>query len=363
MFAASKKSQFLKYHSIQILATSLFLSFAAVGQDSSSLTFSGYGELYYSFDFDNPATHEKSFFLYNHKRHNELTVNLAYAKVNYNTPKLRSNFALMVGTYPQYNLSAEPESFRFVYEANIGVKLSPNHNVWVDAGIMPSHIGFESAVSADCWTPSRSIVAENSPYYETGIKLTATNKKENFFCSILLLNGWQHIQRPAGINIPSVGIQLNYKPNDKVTLNYSNFLGTDKPDTLHAFRTYHNFYTIYQISNWGLITGLDIGTDKTQTNEYALWYSPVVIVRHNINKGSLIAFRSEYFNDSKQVLLTTNTMNGFKTFGLSLNYDYTITKTATVRAEWKGYFSKDNIFDENKKKNNHSLLLTMNLKL
>jgi hypothetical protein len=34
-----------------------------------------------------------------------------------------------------------------VYEANVGGKfLVAKHNLWIDAGIMPSHIGFESAI-------------------------------------------------------------------------------------------------------------------------------------------------------------------------------------------------------------------------
>ena len=46
-------------------------------------SFSGYGEIYYSYDFSNPANHEKSSFIYNHKRHNEINANLLLAKANY----------------------------------------------------------------------------------------------------------------------------------------------------------------------------------------------------------------------------------------------------------------------------------------
>jgi len=352
----------LKHFSIIILW--LFLYFRVAAQDSSALTFSGYAEIYYSFDFDNPGTHEKPFFLYNHKRHNEVNVNLAFAKASYNTKRVRSNFGLMIGTYPAYNLAAEPELLRHVYEANIGVKLSATKNLWIDAGIFPSHLGFESAVAADCWTPGRSIVAENSPYYEAGVRLTSTNKKENFFVSIFLLNGWQRIQRPGGINQPSFGLQVNYKPTDNLTLNYSNFLGTDQPDTVNAFRMYHNVYAIYQLNrNWGLTTGFDVGRDKNRNLALARWNSPVLILRRRINNASFLAFRNEYFNDNKQVLIPTGTINGFQTFGLSLNYDYAITNNTTARVEGKGYFSRDKIFDENRSNNHYSLLFTMNVKL
>ena len=348
-----------------LTATTLFIFLHnAIGQDSTSFTFSGYSELYYSFDFDKPATHEKPFFIYNHKRHNEVNLNLAFAKVNYTTAKVRSNLAIMAGTYPQYNLAAEPELLRFIYEANIGLKISEKHNLWVDAGIMPSHIGFESAVGADCWTASRSMLAENSPYYETGVKLTSTNKKGNFYMSFLILNGWQHTQRPAGLNNPSLGLQLNYKPKENLTLNYSNFIGTDKPDSLHALRTYHNLYAIYQINKtWGITGGFDIGSDKNASQQYAVWYSPVVIVRRSLNSKSYINVRGEYFNDRKQVLLQTNTINGFQNLGLSVNYDYAVTKNALVRVEAKGYFSEDKIYKGQKENNNYSMLVVMSLRL
>lgn len=58
---------------------------------------------------------------------------------------------------------------------------------------MPSHLGFESAVGIDCWNLTRSILAENSPYYETGIKLNYTNKKQDLYIAFHLLNGWQKI--------------------------------------------------------------------------------------------------------------------------------------------------------------------------
>jgi hypothetical protein len=46
-------------------------------------------------------------------------------------------------------------------EANIGYKPFAATNFWIDAGVMPSHIGFESAIGSDCWNLTRSILAEN----------------------------------------------------------------------------------------------------------------------------------------------------------------------------------------------------------
>ncbi|MFN8337973.1 MAG: outer membrane beta-barrel protein [Saprospiraceae bacterium] len=53
----------------------------------------------------------------------------------------------MAERYSQYNLSAELTWAQFIYEVNIGLKSSSKTNIWIDAGMCPSHIGFESAIA------------------------------------------------------------------------------------------------------------------------------------------------------------------------------------------------------------------------
>jgi hypothetical protein len=333
---------------------SFFFAFSAFAQTDSlrKLTYSAYGELYYGYDFSKPDNHEKSGFLYNHKRHNEVNANLLLLKATYNTVTTRANLATMVGNYAQYNLSAEPNWAQFVYEANVGVKLSKKSNLWLDAGIMPSHIGFESAISADCWTLSRSLVAENSPYYESGAKLTYTNPRGNLVLSGLLLNGWQRIRRPDGVNRPSFGMQVNYKPSARLTLNYSNFLGSDAPDFTNTFRAFHNFYAIFEgAKKWSWIAGLDVGTQTSQATDLATWYSPVVIVRYTVNERVRMALRGEYYQDKDQVIVATGDSRGFRISGISTNFDYKLSENAAWRLEAKWFGAQTNVFGPNEKQN------------
>jgi hypothetical protein len=349
----------------QIITAILFIatSISVLAQNDAikPFTFKGYGELYYSYDFSNPQNHEKQNFIYSHKRHNEINLNLALAKASYNKNNVRANVALMLGNYAQYNLSAEPTWAQFVNEANVGFKISQKHNIWLDAGIMPSHIGFESAISADCWTLTRSILAENSPYYETGVKLSYTNKSEKFNASFLVLNGWQKIKKPNYIQNPSFGVQLNYKPTSKLLLNYSNFIGTDKADSIHSWRLFHNLYAIYEPSKkFGIIAGFDIGTDKYTATDYDVWYAPVCILRYKPKEKYSIAVRGEYYNDKKQILIATSTPNGFQTWGVSSNFDIQIKDNVLWRIECKDYFSKDKIFSDDK--NNFAITTSLALK-
>ena len=262
------------------------------------------------------------------------------------------------------NYAAEPGVLKNIYEGNVGVKISKTKNVWIDAGVLPSHIGFESAVSKDCWTLTRTILADNSPYFETGAKISYTTDNGKWFLSGLVLNGWQRIQRVDGNNTPAFGHQLTYKPNGKVTLNSSSFIGNDKPDSVRQMRYFHNFYGVFQLSDkFAITTGFDIGAEQKfkGSDSYNSWYSPVLIAHITPNAKNSIALRGEYYSDEKGVMIGTGTPNGFKTFGYSINYDYLIRDNAMFRIEARGFSSKDKVFTKDNNPTNNNLFVTTSL--
>lgn len=348
---------------LRIIILSLFTGTISFCQNDSlaQMKLSAYGELYYSYDFSNPQKYERPDFLYNHKRHNEITANLIMAKASYAGRQIRSNLGLMAGTYPQYNLANEPDWAKFIYEANIGFKIS--NRLWLDAGIMPSHIGFESAISADCWTLTRSILAENSPYFETGVKVSYSAKNEKFYLAALLLNGWQNVQKAATVPNPSFGLQATFKPSSNITINYSNFSGSVPNNTTVAFRHFHNFYLINQLTkNTGIIFGFDIGYQKV-SNKTQVWYTPVVILRHYFNNKWSSAFRGEYYNDRQNIIFNPGNNAKFIVSGMSWNADYDVNSKVKIRVEAKNYFSEDRIFNQNTNKNNLCITSSLSIKL
>lgn len=331
------------------------------GQISDAFSISGYLETYYTYDFGNPDNHTRPAFAYSHNRHNEINVNLGYIKASFLTDKVRANLALAVGTYMHANYTAEPTVMKNIYEANVGVKISKKHNLWIDAGIFSSHIGFESAVGKDNWTLTRSLFADSSPYFETGAKISYTTPNGKWFLSGLVLNGWQRIQRVDGNNMPAFGHQLTYKPNSKITLNSSSFVGSDKPDSTRQMRYFHNLYGIFQLhEKVGLTVGFDIGAEQKSkgSSAYNTWLTPVLLLKVNaIDKWSITA-RGEYFSDANGVIIATGTPNNFQTFGYSLNLDYQIHNNVLWRIEGRGFTSKDKVFMMNKKPNSSNYSVT-----
>ncbi|WP_018619440.1 porin [Spirosoma luteum] len=325
----------------------------ATAPAAPALTLTGYVEAYYAHDFTAPkTTQERPSFLYNHKRNRELAINLAYAKVAYATDRVRGNLAIQVGTYAQYNYAAEQSLLKNVYEANAGVKLSKTRDLWLDAGIFSSHIGFESAVSKDCWTLTRSMLAENSPYYLAGAKLTYTSGKWTVLG--MVTNGWQRIAKVPGYTGPSISTQVQFRPSDRVTLNWSSFLGSDRPDSLRQGRFFNNIYAIINpAGRFGVILGFDIGTDRkpvvrTGSTERVdsggsyVWYSPVIIARYRASGRSYLNGRIEYYDDKNAVIIG---IPGFRTMGYSLGYDYAILPQALFRIEGKIYDSETPVFE------------------
>ena len=354
----------MKKYLLPLLLLSSGVVSAQTDTSKSNLSFSGYAEAYYAFDFNQPDDHNRPAFFYSHNRHNEFNLNLGFVKAAYSTDRVRANVALAAGTYMNVNYAAEPGVLKNIYEANAGFKLSKKKNLWIDAGIFASHIGFESAVSKDCWGLTRSILADNSPYYESGAKLTYTSDNSKWLLSGLILNGWQHIQRPDGNNTLAFGTQIAYTPNANITLNYSTFIGNEKPDTAKQMRYFNNFYGMFHITEHFHVTaGFDYGMEQKtdSTSDYNNWYSPVVIVKVIFNDKWSVTGRGEYYNDKNGVIIATGTENGFQTFGYSLNFDYRIRENAVWRIEGRTLNSKDKIFTRKEDAVNMNTFVTTSL--
>ena len=323
------------------------LALAASAQHiDSAFTVSGYAEIYYAYDMAAPDDHQRPGYLYCFNRHNEVNVNLALVKLGYAKHNVRGNLALMAGTYAQANLAAEPGMLQSVYEANAGVKLSKARDLWLDAGVLPSHIGFESAIGKDCWALTRSLSAENTPYFETGARLGYTSPNGKWYAAGLLLNGWQRITRPVGNNSPAFGTQLTYKPTDRATLNWSTFVGNDKPDSLSQLRILNNLYAQVQATDrFGMIFGCDIGVEQAASGDScALWINPTAIFQYKASDRTFVAARWELYKDEDGAIIASGTPNGFNTMGYSVNVDRWIAPNVVWRVEARVLQGKDKTF-------------------
>ena len=260
-------------------------------------------------------------------------MNLALVKAAFESGRFRANLGLQQGTYPKDNYSAEPKALRWIHEANLGYALNADKTVWLDAGVMPSHIGFESAVSTENLTLSRSIIAENSPYFETGANLS-WQKNDHWYFAFLYLNGWQRIQSIPGRNNPSFGTQATFSPSEKVLFNWSTFLGTDQSKEAGTSLYFSNFYVDWNPTDgWHLVGGLDVGTRTLELEANRNWWGASLILQRRFSERFASAIRYEYYHDPFQAIAPSNVNDGIQTGGLSLNSDWRFGKLLTFRLE------------------------------
>jgi hypothetical protein len=309
-------------------------SLASKKDSVQKFKFSFLADAYFSHDFTSNK-HLKPSYSYNYKRNNELNFNFIYFKTAYSFKNKRANLAFHSGNYAQYNYSNEPVLLQFINEASVGIKISKKHAIWLDAGIMPSHLGFESALNTDCQTLSRSILAENSPYYETGIKLNYSHPSEKWSVNLLALNGWQRIASKTPSFSPSAGLQFIYTPSKKWLFNYSNFIGKIN-DITPYLRNYHNFYFQFKSAAKINVTGgLDLGFDR-RINQTSHWKALVLIVQKEQSKHIKYAGRIEYVHDpSNTIIPFEGTSSTRKMIVCSANIDFWIFKQLVVRLEGK----------------------------
>ncbi len=294
-------------------------------------------DFFYAYDFNEPQGPRQRFF-FQHNRHNEFQVNLALLQVKVEHPRYRAGLGLHTGTYPEDNYAAETNLSQLIYEAQLGIRLHSSANLWLDAGIFPSHLGFESPIPQDNPTLTRSLVAESSPYYLSGVKVSYTSPNKQWEWMAGVYNGWQRIRRVPGNSLPSFGTQVLFKPSKKLDLNWSTFVGTEDPDSSRRIRQFHNFYAIYRPSqSLSFIMDWDIGWQQTgrKSSSHDTWYGLAFVGRYAWNPRWSGAIRVEHFYDPQEIVVFPQNPLGFRAWAYSLNLDFQPVKYLVWRIEGK----------------------------
>ena len=116
----------------------------------------------------------------------------AYLSLKYTADRVRATFTPGFGTYMNANYADERQTLENIVEAYVGIRLFKDKNIWLDGGVFSSPYTNETVYSFDQLTYTRSLGAENTPYYLTGAKLTVP-LGPLWTIYLYLLNGWIRI--------------------------------------------------------------------------------------------------------------------------------------------------------------------------
>lgn len=310
-------------------------------QDSSKFQIDGYVEAYYTYDSRKPLNVRYPF-LTNFNRHNQVAINLASIKAKYNGDGIRANFGLQAGTFPIDNYRSEPNPlYSYIQEANVGIAIGKSRRFWLDAGVLPSHLGFETTNAFQNLTLSRSLSAENSPYYLTGANVSYMTKNKKWKFALWTSNGWGNITRVD--QKLWVGLQVKYE-GKSFEFNYGNLAGEKSSGpSATGYRIFNNANLKWKPNNKiTFIGGVDFGIQEKVANYFnpQSWFAYTLIGQYKMSKKFAGSLRFEYFDDVYGALGTIYQNLGLQCTGLSANLDYAVTENALLRIEGRYFGSQ-----------------------
>ncbi len=321
------------------------------GTNLNKITIGGYVDTYFGGTLSKTENNNIPYFV-SMARNNELSVNLAYLDLRYNTKNVRARVVPGFGTYMNANYSGEPVTLKNIVEASAGIKLSEKYNIWIDAGVLGSPYTNESAISKDHLMYTRSLAPEYVPYYLSGLKLTVpVGKKINIY--FYLINGWQQIQ--DNNQGKSIGTQFEYRPDDHNLFNWNTYIGDERSLISPEFRMryFTDFYWIYNKNDIDITSSVYIGNQKKsgiQTNQSNnIWWQSNFIIRYSMTKTMSFSARVEYFNDDNNIqVLPVNPVGGFRTFSGGLCFNVKIDDNAMFRLDGRHFISQNKIYNDRK---------------
>jgi hypothetical protein len=268
-----------------LVAALVFVTASAHAQ-----VFTGFVDVAYLWNGNRPANHQNFVPGSGTTGHqaNELTLNLAqvqWTRATSATEPVGFTLALVAGEGADVVHAGEPrgaDAWRHLYQASLAYRL--RNGVVLEAGVYPSHIGFEGFYAKDNWNYTRSWLGEFSPYYQTGVKASYAFNS-NWSGQFHLLNGWQLIN--DNNDGKAIGTQLAYA-NGPLSASFNTFVGRE----LDQMRTFGDLVVLYRVT-----PKLQLGASVDAGASDVRWRGIAGYARWSIDDRHAIALRAEHFRD------------------------------------------------------------------
>jgi len=167
-------------------------------------------------------------------RHNELT--LAFlgfggdAHIGNVRARLFTQFGTRASAVPRNDLTVNRGQFdllsvyRYLSEAYAGYHWNKLHGINLDVGLFFSYVGLFSYTQFENWGYQASFTSDNTPWFFNGARLQIF-PTDRLKLELWLINGWQTYGKFN--QLPGVGYQIHYSPQEWIKLVFNGYVGTD----------------------------------------------------------------------------------------------------------------------------------------
>jgi hypothetical protein len=262
-----------------------------------------FADVYYAYNLNRPADGQ-SFTPTTGttaKRANEFALNLAALGVGLQPDPIGFQLTFGYGTSTEVVHAGEPkggfigpDAWRYVEQASISGKVPVGKGLLIEAGILPSHIGFESLYSKDNWNYTRSWQAELSPYYQAGVKLGYSFTSE-LSAQLWVMNGWQLIS--DNNQGKTLGTQVSWS-SERFTVTFNTLAGPEIPGDSDHWRLFGDLILVVRPTSWlSLAVSSDLGYEWRPKGASAVWYVAAGYLRFSPRTDFAVTLRGDYFDD------------------------------------------------------------------
>ncbi len=207
---------------------------------SEPLTFEGYVEGFYQWNFNNPDNGITNFRGFDN-RHNTFTLANVALGVQWDYQNIIGRLTLQVGHTPATYYGAEPalpgaaganasnsELWKYVQQAYGGYRFDVGRGLLVTAGVFLSPIGPEGMAVRDNWNWSRSNLFFGLPFYHTGVRAAYPLSKK-WTVALAGYNGWNSVVDNNAEK--SLSAQLTYTHSELLALSFLYFGGVERAES------------------------------------------------------------------------------------------------------------------------------------
>ena len=273
----------------------------------ASVTFSGYAEVFYQWNFNEPSngiTNYRGF----DNRHNAFTIDNAVLDALGQLGPVTVHVALQVGHTPETYYLAEPISrgtnaagstgpdvWKLLQQAIVAYEAPLGRGLLIEGGIFLSPIGPEGMAIKDQWNWSRSDLFFGLPFYHTGFRVSYPFT-DRLTAALHVYNGWNSVVD----NNPekSLAGQLTYNITDRVTFNAIYFTGVERNVGAPEGRPWRHLFDAYLAlypRKWlAILVHVDGGFEPNRFGTSG-WAAGAAYVRFRPVGWLYLAGRGDYF--------------------------------------------------------------------
>lgn len=305
------------------------------------MNISGFVDVYGSLNSNRPDSHQN--FVAGTgttgSRANEFDLNLAAVEFVRDPAPVGFHLSIVAGSGTDIVHAAElkKDVFRYIYQASVLFKASERFTF--EAGIFPSHIGFEGFYSKDNWSYTRGWLGEFSPYYQTGVH-AGYKFNDHWYGEVHVLNGWQIIS--DNNDAKAIGGKIAYT-SEKLTASFNTFDGPELPNDNSDWRHFGDVIATYKVTpKWSLGGSIDRGHQQYRNDVAANWLGIAGYSRYAFNDRRAFAVRVEHFDDPDNGISgTAQTLNE-----ATLTYEYRPSANLILKLEGRYDHSTADVFSK-----------------